>query len=105
MTTLLQKNETQHNIGISLILTNADWKRYADLSEKRMVKYELFISKDPENFDTTVDAIYQDIYTDQTDKGNITVSIRELVDGNEREPILPNTVYYIKAAHLSLGHP
>lgn len=79
------------------ILTNADWKRYTDLSEKRMVKYELFISKDPENFDATADAIYTDIYTDQTDQGNITVPIRELIDGNDREPILPNTVYYIKA--------
>lgn len=79
------------------ILTNADWKRYTDLSEKRMVKYEFFISKYPANFDSTVDAAYLDIYTDQADKSNITVTIRELINGSEREPILPNTVYYVKA--------
>lgn len=79
------------------ILTNADWLRYTDLDKKRMVMYEFFVSRNPADLDskTTADKKYADIYNDEITKSTVSVTISDI--NNNTEPILPNTVYYVKA--------
>ncbi|HHW23264.1 MAG TPA: hypothetical protein GXX26_10360 [Clostridiaceae bacterium] len=87
-------------VDVPRILTNADWLRYTDLDKERMVMYEFFVSRSPEDLDskTTADKYYADIYTSETVGGSVPVSISEIITPNgTKEPILPNTVYYIKA--------
>ncbi|NLX63960.1 MAG: hypothetical protein GX022_04185 [Clostridiaceae bacterium] len=85
------------------LLTNAEWKNYdnSDNPEKYLI-YEFFISRDPLDFDEIPIETDEVLYpSEESEKAERFVIIKKDKDGS---PILPNTVYYIKArATLMVG--
>ena len=84
------------------LLTNVEWRNYDNSDEPKFIIYEFFISRDPSNFDenpnVTDEVEYPSEESEKTERFKI---IDEDKDGS---PILPNTVYYIKArATLIVG--
>jgi len=84
------------------LLTNAEWKNYDDSGEEKLLIYEFFISRDPLGFDETPNLTEEVLYpSEESEKPERSVLIKNDKDGS---PILPNTVYYIKArATLKVG--
>ncbi|MGI6622768.1 MAG: hypothetical protein ACOX4T_06480 [Acetivibrionales bacterium] len=76
------------------ILTDVEWQRYTSVTDGRVVKYEIFISRDAASFDETPVVIDEAPYPDEAEVIPRGVTITADGEGN---PILPNTVYYIKA--------
>lgn len=85
------------------LLTNVEWQRYTDSDEERIIKYEFFVSTDPTEFDNEPDVTETISYsTPDAEKTELETLI--LTDKDGTTPILPNTVYYIKArATLIVG--
>ncbi|MGI6084730.1 MAG: hypothetical protein ACOYIF_04720 [Acetivibrionales bacterium] len=78
------------------ILTNVEWQNYDTTDSGRIVRYEFFISRDPLNFDANpikVDEVHYP--SEESEKPERSIVITTDKDGVS--PILPNTVYYIKA--------
>lgn len=76
------------------ILTERDWQRYTTVRDNRAVRYELFISRDPLIFDTDGNIIDEAFYPQDAE---IIQRGETFYADNKGNPILPNTVYYIKA--------
>lgn len=70
------------------LLTNVDWLRYANADDSKSIRYEFFISRDPENFDTEPKTDLVEYPLVEEDQDPFIVFDTD---------ILPNTVYYIKA--------
>ena len=70
------------------LLTNVDWLRYANADNNKSIRYEFFISRDPENFDTEPKTDLVEYPLVEEDQDPFIVFDTD---------ILPNTVYYIKA--------
>jgi len=85
------------------LLTEVEWQRYTDSAEEKVISYEFFISTDPEGFDDEPVVTREVSYsTDDAKKTELETVIR--TDKDKTTPILPNTVYYIKArATLKVG--
>lgn len=78
------------------ILTNVEWQNYDTTGIGRIVRYEFFISRDPLNFDVNpiiVDEVHYP--SEEAEMPERSKVIRTDKDGIS--PILPNTVYYVKA--------
>lgn len=84
------------------ILTNVEWQRYTDVVDGRSIRYEFFISRDSSNFSENPDVVDEVSYsTLRAEEPMLETIIYNDKDGT---PILPNTVYYIKArATLMVG--
>lgn len=76
------------------ILTDVEWLRYTSVTDDRVIKYEIYISRDASSFSETPIAVDSAPYPEQAEVIQRGVTITADGEGN---PILPNTVYYIKA--------
>lgn len=76
------------------ILTDVEWQRYTSVTDDRLVKYDIYISRDASNFPANPVIFDSALYPDEAEIIQRGKTITVDGDGN---PILPNTVYYIKA--------
>lgn len=76
------------------VLTDIEWQRYTSETENRAVRYELFISRDPLNFDEKPNIVDEARYPEEAEEMQRG---KTFYTDNKGKPILPNTVYYIKA--------
>lgn len=76
------------------ILTDVEWQRYTDVTDNRVVKYEIFLSRDPSSFNELPIITDSALYPKEAEVMQRGVTITADSDGRA---ILPNTVYYLKA--------
>lgn len=83
------------SVSFEQILTEGEWQRYTTAEEGRQIEYRIFISRNPS---TGFELAENKVVTYPNQEAIHKVVIKKITDqnGNE-EPILPNTVYYIKA--------
>lgn len=106
---VIEKDAATQNItlsGISVeverLLTNAEWGKYvAANTTGRAIEYRFYISREPDKFGNQAVITHTVKYSDDANppvKESVTITHSGITLPNGRkEPILPNTVYYIKA--------
>lgn len=95
-------NLTLAGISVSYerVLTDVEWRRYTRVTTGRAIVYEFYISRDPSQFDTQPIVTDTAVYPDEAEliKRGVTITSSGITLPNgQMEPILPNTVYYVKA--------
>lgn len=84
--------------GISVrynrVLTDVEWLRYTNAVLNRAINYEIYLSRDPSNFGSAPLAVDTAPYPEDAEVAQRGVTITK---DSLNQPILPNTVYYIKA--------
>ncbi len=88
------------SVNYERVLTNVEWQRYTGATTGRAIDYEIYISRDASQFSDVPVAIDNAPYPGEAERiqRGVTITSSGIVMGNgQKEPIMPNTVYYIKA--------
>ncbi|MCX7774286.1 MAG: S-layer protein, partial [Clostridia bacterium] len=96
-------NLTLSGISVSYdrVLTDVEWQRYTSVTSGRSIQYEVFLSRDASS-DSSFRLVATDTapYPEQADRLQRSVVVTNsgiTLSNGKLEPILPNTVYYLKA--------
>ncbi len=88
------------SVNYQRVLTDVEWKRYSSATTGRAIVYDIYISRDPSQFSTQPVVSDIAVYPDEAERiaRGVTITGSGIIMPNgQPEPILPNTVYYLKA--------